>query len=36
VTNNPALTITGRDGLRSYAYRDQFVVWTRVETQLSQ
>src|SRR5262249_55168059 len=29
VTNSPALTISGRDGSRSYAYRDQFVVWTK-------
>lgn len=29
LTNNPVLTITGRDGARPYAYGEDFTVWTR-------
>jgi Zn-dependent M28 family amino/carboxypeptidase len=36
VTNKPALNIRGRDGTKTYAYRDAQVIWTkRVEPSVS-
>ncbi len=29
IAGTPTLSITGRDGARSYAYADQFVVWSK-------